>query len=167
MYFPRIGAVPSEINFCLSVMQVVNHPAFDTVWSWIEQNALSKAAVIYRIKSSGEIESNQDGPVGWLLLVEATSDISGNVVKGSVGRVVLAETVLGCLLHGVSFDVRQEDSFHDLGSGAEKADWSPILTNRVVFARFGKRDDVGLSPDGGDDASVEGELEGVAQVTDG
>ena len=63
--------------------------------------------------------------------------------------------------------MRQEDSFHDLGSGAEKADGSPILRNRVVFARFGERDDIGLSPDGGDDARVEGELEGVTQVTDG
>ena len=34
--------------------------------------------------------------------------------------------------------MRQEDSFHDLGSGAEKADGSPILRNRVVLPGLGR-----------------------------
>ena len=103
MHFPRLGALPSEINFCLSVLQVVNHPAFDTVRSSVEQNALGKAAVIYRIESGDEIERNQDGPVGWLLLVEATSDVSDNVVKGSLGRVVLRKPCwIGCNMESVS-----------------------------------------------------------------
>ena len=63
--------------------------------------------------------------------------------------------------------MRQEDSFHGFGGGAEQADGSPVLANRVVFARFGKRDEVGLSLNCGNHASFEGDLEGVAQVFNG
>ena len=85
LYFARLRAFPAKINSCLSVLQVVNHPAFDTVRRWVEQDSLGRANVILRIEGRGEIKRNQDSPVGRLLLVKTARDVGDKVAKGCVG----------------------------------------------------------------------------------